>query len=86
MRDFANDFSTETKEAVHRRVLDDEFLTAANAIHGNIARGSNTFPIRADFINRTSSLLKLLVVGAVTQTIKTTDEFNTLKYFFHLFP
>ena len=32
MRDFANDFGTETKEAVHRRVLDDEFLTAANAI------------------------------------------------------
>ena len=41
MRDFANDFSTETKEAVHRRVLDDEFLTAANAIHGNIARGAD---------------------------------------------
>ena len=40
MRDFANDFSTETKEAVHRRVLDDEFLTAVNAIHGNIARGA----------------------------------------------
>ena len=40
MRDFANDFGTETKEAVHRRVLDDEFLTAANAIHGNIARGA----------------------------------------------
>ena len=40
MRDFANDFSTETKEAIHRRVLDDEFLTAVNAIHGNIARGA----------------------------------------------
>ena len=41
MRDFANDFNTETKEAVHRRVLDDEFLTAVNATHGNIARGAD---------------------------------------------
>ena len=40
MRDFANDFGTETKEAVHRRVLDDEFLTAVNAIHGKTSRGA----------------------------------------------